>query len=84
MAERPFALISVNCDHDPAKTKASVEKYQIDWPTFQDGRDGPISVLWHVRSWPNIWLIDSRGVIRGRGLRGRELTEAVNTLLNSL
>ena len=48
MTGKPFALLGVNCDKDIARAQASVEKYQITWPSFRDGRDGPIASLWHV------------------------------------
>ena len=41
--EKPFAYISINCDNDLAKAKATIEKHQIAWPTIWDGRSGPIA-----------------------------------------
>jgi peroxiredoxin len=81
MAGKPFAFIGVYGDDDLTKGKAEVEKYGITWPSFWDKRGGPISMNWNVRSWPNIWVLDPQGVIRYRGVRGRELDEAVDTLL---
>ena len=81
MAGKPFAFIGVYNDDDLTKGKAVVEKNGIIWPSFRDKRDGPISTNWNVRSWPNIWVLDSQGVIRYRGVRGRELVDAVDTLL---
>jgi len=81
MTGKPFVLIGGNCDIDLARAKASVEKSKITWPSFRDGRDGPISTLWNVHSWLNIWVLDFQGVIRYRGVRGRELSEAVDALL---
>jgi peroxiredoxin len=78
---KAFAFLGVNCDSDPAKAKAAVEKNRITWPSFRDGQKGPISTTWNVRGWPNIWVLDRHGVIRYRDLRGRDLKEAVNKLL---
>ncbi len=82
MAGQPFAFIGVYGNDDLAKGKADVEKYRITWPSFWDKRSGPISTAWNVRSWPNVWVLDRQGVIRYRGVRGRELKDAVDTLLH--
>ena len=81
MAGKPFAFIGVYGEDDLAKGKAEVEKYGITWPSFRDGRDGPISKNWNVHGWPNVWVLDRRGVIRYRDVRWRELDEAVDKLL---
>jgi RNA polymerase sigma factor (sigma-70 family) len=81
MVGKPFAFIGVYCDDDLARGKAEVEKYGITWPSFRDKRDGPITRNWNVRSWPNVWVLDRRGVIRYRDVRGRDLDEAVDKLL---
>jgi peroxiredoxin len=81
MAGKPFALVGVYGEDDLTKGKAEVEKYGITWPSFWDKRHGPISKNWNVRGWPDIWVLDTQGTIRYRGLRGRDLNDAVETLL---
>ena len=81
MSGKPFAFIGVYGDDDLARAKAEVEKYGITWPSFRDLRNGPIAKDWNVRGWPNVWVLDKRGVIRYRSVRGRELTAAVDALL---
>jgi len=82
MTGKSFAFIGVYGDDDLTKAKADVEKYGITWPSFRDKRHGPISTNWNVRSWPNVCVLDAQGVIRYRGVRGRELVEAVESLLH--
>ena len=81
MAGKAFAFVGVYGEDDLTKGKAEVEKYGITWPSFRDKRNGPISKNWNVSGWPDIWVLDAQGVIRYRGVRGRELVEAVETLL---
>ena len=81
MAGKSFAFLGVNCDRDPARALATVEKCQITWPTFSDGRDGPISTAWNVHKWLSTFVLDRKGVIRYRDVRDRELVNAVETLL---
>ena len=45
------------------------------------GTSGPISSKWGVRSWPTIYVLDHKGVIRFKGPRGEKMTEAVEQLL---
>jgi hypothetical protein len=83
MKDQPFALIGVNSD-------ASIEEYdkqavseKITWRSFFDGgsTEGPIATKWGVRGWPTIYVIDKKGVIRFKGVRGEKMTDAVKELL---
>ena len=62
VAGKPFAFLGVYGEDDLARGKAEVEKYGITWPSFRDGRDGPISKNWNVHGWPNVWVLDRRGM----------------------
>jgi hypothetical protein len=74
-------LASLEMGKTVSAGKAEVEKYGITWPSFWDKRSGPISKNWNVHGWPDIWVLDRQGIIRYRGVRWRELDEAVDTLL---
>ncbi len=78
---KPVAFLGVYGDDSLDKALRDVEKYGINWPSFRDRRNGPISKAWHIQGWPETWVLDKRGVIRYRGVRGRELTDAVDKLL---
>lgn len=79
MAGKPFALIGVNSDEEYSVHPDIVEK--VNWPSFRDGRNGPIAKLWNSHCWPDIWVLDRQGIIRYRGLAVYELEGAVNKLL---
>ncbi len=69
MKGRPFVLMGVNGDEDRAKAKEIAAKEGITWRSFWDGGAGHGTALkWGVKSWPTIYLIDSRGIIRDDGL----------------
>jgi thiol-disulfide isomerase/thioredoxin len=81
MAGKPFALIGINSDDDPAKAKAVVEKEKITWPSFRDGAPrGPIATTWSIQNWPTIYVLDAEGVIRYRNVHGAALADAVDAL----
>jgi|SRR5947209_13228468 hypothetical protein len=63
---KPFAIIGVNSDSDRAALKKAMEKEAITWRSFWDGgsTEGPIATRWNVFSWPTVYLLDAKGVIR--------------------
>ena len=84
LADKPFALIGVNSDRDLEKTQQVVKDKNITWRSFWNGpkgTSGPISTKWGVTGWPTIYVLDSEGVIRYKGVRGAKMDDAVTTLL---
>lgn len=67
--DKGFAIVGVNGDKDKAAGKAAAEKGEVLWPSFADckGGSGPIVKRWNVESWPTLYLIDGKGVIRFKG-----------------
>jgi thiol-disulfide isomerase/thioredoxin len=85
LKDRPFALLSVNTDRDGETLRRSIESGEITWRCWHDGgADGPITSDWQIKGFPDVYVIDPRGMIRYRGLRDRQLDAAVDTLLKAL
>ena len=85
LADKPFALIGVNSDSDREQLKKIIAKERITWRSFWDGStSGPISTAWNVHAWPTIYVLDHKGVIRYKNVRGKALDKAVDTLLKEL
>lgn len=59
-------LLGVNTD--PLETyKQLATAENISWRNWCDEFNrGPISAVWNIRHWPTIYLIDAKGVIRGK------------------
>jgi hypothetical protein len=83
MEGKPFALIGVNSDDDREELKRVLVEERLTWRSFWNGgsTNGPISRAWRVTGWPSIWVIDAKGVIRYRNVRGEQMDRAVDTLL---
>src|SRR5215813_13732794 len=83
LEKEPFALIGVNSDDSPEKYRKEAKENGITWPSFFDGGmiGGPIAAQWGVNGWPTIYVIDKKGVIRFKDLRGEQMTDAVKQLL---
>ena len=83
---KPFALLGINSDSDREKLKEVLKKEEITWRSWWDGgsTSGPIANKWNVTGWPTIYVLDAKGVIRYRGVRGKELDEGVDKLLQEI
>jgi hypothetical protein len=82
LADEPFALIGINSDTDREKLVASLATEQVTWRQICDGStEGPIATAWNVSGWPTTYVIDARGLIRFKNLRGAEAEAAVMKLL---
>ena len=86
LKDKPFALIGVNSDRDRSTIKDVMKKESITWRSFWNGGStrGPISTEWGVRAWPTIYVLDAKGVIRYKNVRGKKMDEAVDTLLKEI
>ncbi len=80
---RPFALLGINSDKTLDQVHAAMAREQITWPSWFDGggTSGPIATLYGVKAWPTIYVLDPKGMIRFKDVRGEALDQAVNKLL---
>lgn len=82
---QPFAFLGVCNDYDRERVKKSIAAKGINWLSWWDGGDnrtGPIAEAWHIASWPRLFIIDQRGVIRYAGDEG--LTSRAAALVEDL
>ena len=87
MADKPFALIGVNSDRDLDEIREIVKEKNISWRSFWNGpkgTSGPISTEWGVQGWPTIYVLDAKGVVRYKNVRGAEMDEAITTLMKEM
>jgi beta-lactamase regulating signal transducer with metallopeptidase domain/thiol-disulfide isomerase/thioredoxin len=81
---KPFAIVGVNGDDEDQEAKAAVAQNGITWRSFASGKGhGSIAQAWHVWSWPTIYLIDQKGIIRKQWTDARpaEFNRAIDQLL---
>ncbi len=80
---KPFALLGINSDKDLNQLHTAMTQEQITWRSWWDGGStgGPIASLFGIRSWPTIFVLDHKGVIRFKNVRGEDLDKAVSVLL---
>ncbi len=66
LKDRPFALLGVNADEDRQQAAKAVRAEKLTWRSWSDGKPGIIAERWEVGSWPTLYILDARGVIRYR------------------
>ncbi len=97
-AGKPFAVVGINGDGDiiygkdkkpidqKARVKALMKREGITWRSFKDfllKERVQISRRWNVDSWPTVFVLDQRGVIRHKFL-GDPGKEALDPALEKL
>jgi hypothetical protein len=81
---RPFVLVGVNGDYKREQALNTVAKRGITWRSFWNGAGGPDGPLTTARGnamFPSVYVIDHRGVIRQKHLRGKQLDEPLEKLV---
>jgi Thioredoxin-like len=84
LKDKPFTLIGINSDKSLDYYRDQQQEMGFTWRSFwcgEDGTGGPIPSKWNVTSWPTIYVIDDKGVIRFKNVRGEAMTKAVESLL---
>ena len=78
-----FEILGISLDESSAKFRGYVDEQDISWPQIFDGKgwNSQVGKLYAVNSIPATFLLDRKGKIRYRDLRGDDLYEAVKTLI---
>ena len=85
LENKPFALLGINSD-PKERLREVMKKENITWRSWWDGgnTNGPIARAWNVSGWPTIYVLDHKGVIRFKGVRGEQMDKAVDQLLEEM
>jgi peroxiredoxin len=81
LKDRPFAAVSVNTDPRKETLEQAIRKGEITWRCWWDGEGGPLVRRWNIEGFPQVFVLDRRGVIRFKDLRDESLDAAVEELL---
>jgi thiol-disulfide isomerase/thioredoxin len=84
LKNKPFALVSVSCDKEKKTLTAFLEKESMPWAHWWDGDQGDVSKGVNLHFYPTIYVIDAKGTIRFKNIRGEKLEAAVNKLLKEI
>jgi thiol-disulfide isomerase/thioredoxin len=79
---QPFVLISLSADAKKETLTSFLEKEPMPWVHWWNGGDsGGALEKYHVHFFPTIYVLDTKGTIRYKHLRGEALEKAVEELL---
>ena len=80
-----FEIIGINLDRDRTRLEEFIEKRNMPWPQYFDGKGwkNEIAVHFDIHSIPSTFLLDREGIVRYANLRGSALKHAVEDLLRS-
>ena len=79
--EKPFAFISLSADAEVETLKKFLEKEKMPWTHWHIGAQGEVHDQLNIEHYPTIFVLDSKGKIRYKEIRGQALEKAVETLL---
>ncbi len=81
--KKGFEIIGISLDNEREKFQNYIRDNKMDWPQLFDGKYwmSDYAQLYAVNSIPATFLIDKKGVIRYKNVRGEKLREAVLQLL---
>ncbi len=75
---RGFEIIGVSLDQNRTAFDRYIKANDMVWPQHFDGRgwNNEIAMKYKIRSIPATFLIDRKGKIRYRSIRGKQLEDA--------
>ncbi len=82
--DKGFDILGVSLDRDSSAWVNAIKDDQLNWSQVSDLKywDSEAAGLYNVTGIPATYLIDPKGVIVGRNLRGQELEAKLEALLN--
>jgi thiol-disulfide isomerase/thioredoxin len=84
LKDKPFVLVSISADGEKEDLTGFLEKQKMPWTHWYNGPKGGIVEDWEVEYFPTIYVLDAKGVIRYKDVRGKDMDEAVDTLLKEM
>ncbi len=81
--KKGFEIVGISLDRSRSDLDRYIKNNDISWPQFYDGKfwQNDVAVKYQVQSIPATYLIDKKGKIRYKSLRGSQLETAVKKLL---
>ena len=80
---RGLGIVGVSLDKDKDSWVAAIKKLQLPWPQMSDLKywDNEVAKTFNITSIPHTIVVDQKGKILRRGLRGEQLKQFVESEL---
>ena len=81
--DKGLGIVGVSLDNNEADWTTAIKQLQLPWPQMSDleGWDNAAAKQFDITSIPHTIVVDQKGTILRRGLRGEQLREFVESLL---
>ncbi|RZK73373.1 MAG: TlpA family protein disulfide reductase, partial [Pedobacter sp.] len=81
--DKNFTVLGISLDKDPVAWKKAITADNLTWSHASELKDfeGPTVRLYQVEAIPSSFLVDPKGVIVAKGLRGEELNAFLSKTL---
>jgi len=78
-----FEIVGVSLDRQADPWKAAIKRYNMTWPQMSDLKqwDSAVREIYNFNSIPHTVLLDPKGIIIAKNLRGEQLLEKLQELL---
>jgi thiol-disulfide isomerase/thioredoxin len=83
LKDKPFVLVSISGDDKKEALTNFLKTNDMPWTHWWEGR-GPLMTQLNIQFFPTIFVLDTKGVIRYKGVRGEAMDHAVDTLLKEV
>jgi peroxiredoxin len=79
-----FEIVGISLDRSRKALDNYIAQNNIEWPQYFDGKyfNNDVATQYGIRAIPATYLIDRKGKIRYKSLRGKHLEQAVERLLS--
>jgi thiol-disulfide isomerase/thioredoxin len=84
LKDKPFTLVGISLDAKKETLTDFLAKEKMPWTHWWVGATSDLAEDWEVQFIPTLYVVDAKGVIRYKNLRGEKLEEAVNELLKEM
>jgi len=81
---KSFKLVSVSADDEKQTLTKFLEKEKMPWTHLWSGASGGFIDEYQIASYPTIYVLDAKGIIRFKHVRNEELANAAERLLKEM
>jgi hypothetical protein len=85
MKDKPFVFISLSADAKKDTLTQFIEKEPMPWTHWWNGgAQGAALEKYRIKFFPTVYVIDEKGVIRSKHVRGEAMDKAVDGLIKDM
>jgi peroxiredoxin len=77
-----FEIVGIAAHSTPANIKRTIDLHEVTWSQILSDETNQLIEKYGISGYPSTFLIDPKGVIIAKDLRGKELEEKILSLIN--